>query len=106
MNEKKVKALRKKIKPLQVEWLKTLLNDEEASQVSIDNIDKLAPTEQEYYIASWGDENTPIDDEKIKNSFYFSVYDSEEFPDIDSFAELCVHYKDKRNQTKPTGHWS
>ena len=41
MNEKKVKALRKKIKPLQVEWLKTLLNEEEAAQVSIDNIDEL-----------------------------------------------------------------
>ena len=33
MNEKKVKALRKKIKPLQVEWLKTLLNEEEAAIV-------------------------------------------------------------------------
>ena len=99
MNEKKVKALRKKIKPLQVEWLKTLLNDEEAEQVSIDNIDELAPTEQEYYIAS--------------RTMYLSFMTPKwimkylkKFPDIDSFAELCVHYKDKRNQTKPTGHWS
>tara|TARA_R110000787_G_scaffold136010_1_gene248402 strand:+ start:226 stop:525 length:300 start_codon:yes stop_codon:yes gene_type:complete len=99
MNEKKVKALRKKIKPLQVEWLKTLLNDEEAAQVSIDNIDELAPTEQEYYIAS--------------RTMYLSFMTPKwimkylkKFPDIDSFAELCVHYKDKRNQTKPTGHWS
>jgi len=38
-----------------------------------------------YEVISWGDEDTPIDDEKIKNSFYFSVYDSEEFPDIDSY---------------------
>ena len=99
MNEKKVKALRKKIKPLQVEWLKTLLNEEEAEQVSIDNIDELAPTEQEYYIAS--------------RTMYLSFMTPKwimkylkKFPDIDSFAELCVHYKDKRNQTKPTGHWS
>ena len=99
MNEKKIKALRKKIKPLQVEWLKTLLNEEEAAQVSIDNIDELAPTEQEYYIAS--------------RTMYLSFMTPKwimkylkKFPNIDSFAELCVHYKDKRNQTKPTGHWS
>jgi len=99
MNEKKVKALRKKIKPLQVEWLKTLLNDEEAAQVSIDNIDELAPTEQEYYIAS--------------RTMYLSFMTPKwimkylkKFPDINSFAELCVHYKDKRNQPTPTGHWS
>jgi len=99
MNEKKVKALRKKIKPLQVEWLKTLLNDDEAAQVSIDNIDELAPTEQEYYIAS--------------RTMYLSFMTPKwimkylkKFPDINSFAELCVHYKDKRNQPTPTGHWS
>jgi len=98
MNEKKVKALRKKIKPLQVEWLKTLLNEEEAAQVSIDNIDELAPT-QDYYMAN--------------RTMYLSFMTPKwimkylkKFPDIDSFAELCVHYKDKRNQTKPTGHWS
>ena len=99
MNEKKVKALRKKIKPLQVEWLKTLLNEEEAAQVSIDNIDELAPTQDYYMIAS--------------RTMYLSFMTPKwimkylkKFPDIDSFAELCVHYKDKRNQTKPTGHWS
>ena len=98
MNEKKVKALRKKIKPLQVEWLKTLLNEEEAAQVSIDNIDELAPT-QDYYMAN--------------RTMYLSFMTPKwimkylkQYPNINSFAELCVHYKDKRNQTKPTGHWS
>ena len=38
-----------------------------------------------YEVISWGDEDIPIDDETIKNSFYFNVYDSEEFPDIDSY---------------------
>ena len=44
MNQKKLKVLRRKVKRLQVEWLKTLLNEEEAKQVSIDNIEELAPT--------------------------------------------------------------
>jgi len=93
MNEKKVKALRKKIKPLQVEWLKTLLNDEEAAQVSIDNIDELAPTEQEYYIAS--------------RTMYLSFMTPKwimkylkKFPDIDSFAELSMHYEDWRTKNR------
>tara|TARA_R110002096_G_scaffold3874_1_gene18731 strand:- start:163 stop:459 length:297 start_codon:yes stop_codon:yes gene_type:complete len=98
MNEKKVKALRKKIKPLQVEWMKTLLNEEEAAQVSIDNIDELAPS-QDYYMAR----------RTVFNSFmtpnWIMKY-LKRFPHINSFAELSTHYEDKRNQTKPTGHWS
>ena len=98
MNEKKVKALRKKIKPLQVEWLKTLLNDEEAAQVSIDNIDELAPTEQEYYIAS--------------RTMYLSFMTPKwimkylkQYPDINSFAELSMHYEDWRTKNRGSLNW-
>ena len=51
MNQQKLKVLRRKVKRLRVEWLKTLLNEEEASKVSIDNIDNLAPT-QDYYVSN------------------------------------------------------
>ena len=50
MNNKKVKKLRKLIKPIQVEWMKSLLSKEEADKVSLETIDKLLPDEK--YIKS------------------------------------------------------
>lgn len=38
MNKKKLKQLRKRIRPLQVEWLKSLLKKEEADKVTIENV--------------------------------------------------------------------
>ena len=97
MNEKKVKALRKKIKPLQVEWLKTLLNEEEAAQVSIDNIDELAPT-QDYYMAN--------------RTMYLSFMTHKwimkylkQYPNINSFAELSMHYEDWRTKNRGSLNW-
>ena len=52
MNVKKLKKLRKRIKPLQVEWLKSLLKKEEAEQVFVDNIDLLLPEQTHYFGAS------------------------------------------------------
>ena len=49
MNEKQVKKLRKRIKPLQVEWLKSLLNKEEAEEVTLNNIDSLLPKQTHYF---------------------------------------------------------
>jgi len=43
MNQKKVKQLRKRIKPIQVEWLKSLLPDEQAKTITVDNVDGLLP---------------------------------------------------------------
>lgn len=43
MNQKKVKQLRKRIKPIQVEWLKSLLPDEQANTITVDNVDGLLP---------------------------------------------------------------
>lgn len=89
MNAKKVKALRKKAKHLQVEWMKTLLNEEEAAQVSIDNIDQLVP-ELDYYMA--------------RKTRYLSFMTHKwimkflkRFPGINNFAELSKHYNDRRN---------
>ena len=46
MNSKKVKQLRKLIKPIQVEWMKSLLPKEEADKVSLDTINDLLPDEK------------------------------------------------------------
>jgi|TARA_R100000479_G_scaffold143476_1_gene79042 hypothetical protein len=43
MSEKQIKKLRKKIKPLQVEWLKTLLPAEQSDSITIENVDELLP---------------------------------------------------------------
>ena len=39
MSEKKIKQLRKRIKPLQVEWLKSLLPEDQAKDITVDNVD-------------------------------------------------------------------
>ena len=35
--------MRKRVKPIQVEWLKTLLPDEQSSTITIDNVEGLLP---------------------------------------------------------------
>ena len=43
MNAKLVKKLRKRIKPIQVEWMKSLLPDEQADKVTVNNVEDLLP---------------------------------------------------------------
>ena len=43
MNKKKVKELKKRIRPIQVEWLKSLLPQEEADKITVDNVEGLLP---------------------------------------------------------------
>ena len=43
MSEKKIKQLRKRIKPLQVEWLQSLLPEDQAKDITVDNVDGLLP---------------------------------------------------------------
>lgn len=45
MSEKKIKQLRKRVKPLQVEWLQSLLPDEQAKDITVNNVDELLPDE-------------------------------------------------------------
>ena len=85
MNQKKLKALRRKVKRLQVEWIKTLLTEEEASQVTEDKIDALSPT-QDYYMAN--------------RTMYLSYMTPKwimkylkNHPEIDSFTELEEYYE-------------
>ena len=43
MNRKKSKRIRKHAETLQIEWLKSLLNDEEASKITKDNFRDMLP---------------------------------------------------------------
>tara|TARA_R100001460_G_scaffold97822_1_gene140467 strand:- start:1301 stop:1570 length:270 start_codon:yes stop_codon:yes gene_type:complete len=43
MNAKKMKELRRKIKPIQVEWLQSLLPEEQAKTITVSNVEELIP---------------------------------------------------------------
>jgi len=43
VNAKQIKKLRKLVKPIQVEWLQTLLPDEQATTITVDNVEGLLP---------------------------------------------------------------
>lgn len=49
MNQKKVKQLRKRIKPIQVEWLQSLLPDEQAKTITVDNVNELLPDQEHIF---------------------------------------------------------
>lgn len=90
MNEKKIKQLRKKVKPLQVEWMKSLLSEEEAEKINIKNIKAVLP------------EDTHV----IGNGIILLSFMSDKWvmkmlknnPNIDSFDELFSIYKTKQER--------
>jgi len=43
MNSKQLKKLRKLIKPLQVEWLQSILPEDQAKTITVDNVNDLLP---------------------------------------------------------------
>ena len=49
MNGKTSKRIHKKTKSLLVEWVRSLLSEEEAEKVSLGNIQHLLPTEQYFF---------------------------------------------------------
>ena len=49
MNGKKAKQIRKKSRQLVVDWLQTMLVEEEVKKLSVDNIEKYLPDETHFY---------------------------------------------------------
>ena len=43
MNAKQIKKLRKLVKPIQVEWLQTLLPEDQAMTITVNNVEGLLP---------------------------------------------------------------
>ena len=43
MNKKKLKQLKKRIRPIQVEWLRELLPEDQATTITVDNVEDLLP---------------------------------------------------------------
>ena len=43
INSKQIKKLRKLVKPLQVEWLQSILSEEQGKVITVDNVEELMP---------------------------------------------------------------
>ena len=80
MNEKKMKQLKKLVKPIQVQWVRSLLNEEEASKVNISNIDVML-SEQTHFM--------------VKGTMYLSAMTDKwiikylkKYPEISCFQDM------------------
>ena len=49
MNSKQLKKLRRLIKPLQVEWLQSILPEDQANVITVDNVEELMPDQTHIY---------------------------------------------------------
>lgn len=80
MNAKKLKKLRKKVKPLQVEWLRTLLPEDQAESITVETVEGLLP-EQTHAFGQGQLHMSYMTDKWIMK--YLKQY-----PDIETFEEL------------------
>ena len=49
MNSKQLKKLRKLVKPLQVEWLQSILSEEQGKTITVNNVEELMPDQTHAY---------------------------------------------------------
>jgi hypothetical protein len=49
MNSKQIKKLRKLIKPLQVEWLQSILPEDQGKVINVDNVEGLMPDQTHFF---------------------------------------------------------
>lgn len=89
MSEKRSRQIRRKRKELQVEWLKTLVTDEEAKKVSIQSIETLVP-QRDYIMKNHTTYHSFMTNKWIEK--YLKKY-----PEINSYAELEKLYNNQRN---------
>ena len=87
MNAKLVKKLRKRIKPIQVEWMKSLLPDEQADKVTVNNVEELLPDLQHVNTLQ-GIVLSYMTDKWIMKRLKRN-------PDITTYNELMEKYKDE-----------
>ena len=92
MNAKQIKKLRKLVKPIQVEWLRTLLPEDQADTITVENVDGLLPEETHAF---------------GKGQLYLSYMSDKwiikklkKFPHITSFAEIVEVAKQNKQDSK------
>ena len=50
MNAKRMKKIRRLVKPIQVEWVRSLLNEQEAQKVNLSNIDTMLSKQTHFMV--------------------------------------------------------
>jgi hypothetical protein len=88
MNSKQLKKLRKLIKPLQVEWLQSLLPEDQAKTITVDNVNDLLPDQTHVFGGG-----------KMHLSFMTDKWIMKmlkKYPDIKTYNELQTIYERNR----------
>ena len=87
MNSKKLKELRKKVKPIQVEWLQSVLPDDQKDKVNVNNVDDLLP-EQTHVVGGGQLYVSYMTDKWIMNILKKHPYISS-FEEIQCYTKFC-----------------
>ena len=85
MNSKQLKKLRRLIKPLQVEWLQSLLPEDQAQTITVDNVNDLLPDQTHVFGGG-----------KMHLSFMTDKWIMKmlkKYPDIKTYNELQTIYE-------------
>ena len=85
MNSKQLKKLRRLIKPLQVEWLQSLLPEDQAKTITVDNVEGLLPDQTHVFGGG-----------KMHLSFMTDKWIMKmlkKYPDIKTYNELQTIYE-------------
>ena len=88
MSSKQIKKLRKLIKPLQVEWLKSLLPEDQGKEITVSNVDGLLPDQTHVFGGG-----------KMHLSFMTDKWIMKmlkKYPDIKTYNELQTIYERNR----------
>jgi|TARA_R110000772_G_C13054906_1_gene414613 hypothetical protein len=88
VSSKQIKKLRKLIKPLQVEWLKSLLPEDQSKEITVSNVDGLLPDQTHVFGGG-----------KMHLSFMTDKWIMKmlkKYPDIKTYNELQTIYERNR----------
>ena len=88
MNSKQLKKLRRLIKPLQVEWLQSILPEDQAKTITVDNVEGLLPDQTHVFGGG-----------KMHLSFMTDKWIMKmlkKYPDIKTYNELQTIYERNR----------
>jgi len=88
MNSKQIKKLRKLIKPLQVEWLQSLLPEDQAKEINVNNVEGLLP-DQTHVFGGGQMYLSYMTDKWIMQML-------KKYPDIKTYNELKTIYERNR----------
>ena len=98
MSSKQIKKLRKLVKPLQVEWLQSILSEEQGKDITVSNVNELMP-----------DQTHVFGDRQIHLSFMSDKWILKmlkENPSVSTYAELdIIHKKEQERLLDRRNEW-